>query len=46
MVDGAFSPTFHAGGLLILSLAWTVVLGRLRDAGPPPGARQAKPMTG
>ena len=45
MVDGAFSPTFHAGGLLILSLPGPSS-GRLRDAGPPPGARQAKPMTG
>jgi hypothetical protein len=27
MVDGAFSPTFHASDELVLSLAWTVVLG-------------------
>jgi hypothetical protein len=27
MVDGAFSPTFHAGGELLLSLAWAAALG-------------------
>jgi hypothetical protein len=27
MVDGAFSDSFHAGGDLLLSLAWVGLLG-------------------
>jgi len=27
MVDGAYSATFHAGGELLLGLAWTAALG-------------------
>ncbi len=26
IVDGAFSPSFHAAGPLVIALGWTVVL--------------------
>jgi hypothetical protein len=29
MVDGAFSSSFHAGGELLLSLAWAAALGAI-----------------